>query len=370
MRAPLPRAVHPGAWWLWAIGLAVAASTTTNPLLLLLVAVVLWLVVESRRGQGPWARAFRLYAWLGLAIITLRLVLHVLVGLKWGDHVLLDLPTVGLPSWAAGIDLLGPVRLEGLLAAACEGARLATMILCVGAANALADPKRLLTALPGALHEIGAAAVVAVTVAPQLAESVQRVVRARALRGDGARGLRAFRRVAMPVLQDTLDRSLALASAMDSRGYGRRADTPAWHGRLAGGLTLVSLVAVSIGLYGLLDGTAPAWMGLPALVAGLVAGAAGLRAGGSAVRRTVYRPDPWRAAEWLTVACGVAAAAALLLAARTEPGDLTMPLQPLGPPGLPLLAAAGILVAALPAAITPSPPVYRRTAPSRARVGA
>ena len=33
----LPRALHPGAWWLWAVGLAAAASRTTNPLLLALV---------------------------------------------------------------------------------------------------------------------------------------------------------------------------------------------------------------------------------------------------------------------------------------------------------------------------------------------
>ena len=32
--ARLPRALHPGAWWLWALGLATAASRTTNPLLL------------------------------------------------------------------------------------------------------------------------------------------------------------------------------------------------------------------------------------------------------------------------------------------------------------------------------------------------
>ncbi|MDP9443673.1 MAG: ECF transporter S component [Actinomycetota bacterium] len=32
-----PRTLHPGAWWLWALGLAAAASRTTNPAILLLV---------------------------------------------------------------------------------------------------------------------------------------------------------------------------------------------------------------------------------------------------------------------------------------------------------------------------------------------
>ena len=34
-RIGFPRNLHPGAWWLWAIGLAAAASRTQNPLPLL-----------------------------------------------------------------------------------------------------------------------------------------------------------------------------------------------------------------------------------------------------------------------------------------------------------------------------------------------
>ncbi|QFQ29850.2 energy-coupling factor transporter transmembrane protein EcfT [Janibacter melonis] len=366
MTPPLPRAVHPGAWWLWAIALAVGVSATTNPLLLLLAISVVTFVVVSRRPSTPWARAFRLYVWLGVLVVVLRLVLHVLLGLKWGETVLLELPSATLPSWAAGIDLLGTVRLEGLLAAGLEGLRLATMILCVGAANALANPKRLLAALPGALHEIGAAVVVAITVAPQLAESVQRVLRARRLRGDAGRGLRAFRRVAMPVLQDTLDRSLMLASAMDSRGYGRRGDVPLRRRRLVSGVTLASLLAICLGVYGLLDTRSPAWIGTPMLVGGIGLGALGLRLGSAAVHRTVYRPDPWRGAEWLVLACGVAGAAGVLAAQELDPLGLSLPLQPLGAPALPWTAALGLLLAALPGVLTPLPPVTRASAARRA----
>ena len=44
----LPRELHPGAWWLWALGLAAAASRTTNPLLLVLVLVVVVVVTVAR----------------------------------------------------------------------------------------------------------------------------------------------------------------------------------------------------------------------------------------------------------------------------------------------------------------------------------
>ena len=226
MSTTLPRAVHPAAWWGWAVGMAVAVSTTNNPLLLLLALAVVALVVANRRGTSPWARAFRLYLWLGLFIVVVRVVLHVLVGLKFGEIVLFHLPEVTLPSWAAGIQLGGTVYLEGVIGAAVLGLRLAVIIACIGAANALANPKRLLRSLPSALHEIGSAVVVSVSVAPQLAESVQRVRRARQLRGDTTRGLRSVPSVALPVLEDTLERSLLLAAAMDSRGYGRAGAAP------------------------------------------------------------------------------------------------------------------------------------------------
>ncbi|MGB7817196.1 MAG: energy-coupling factor transporter transmembrane component T, partial [Ornithinibacter sp.] len=345
MTHSLPRTVHPGAWWGWAISMAVAVSMTTNPFLLLLALAVTALVVARRRGSSPWARAFRLYLWLGLAIIVVRVVLHVVVGLKFGTIVVLPLPEVTLPSWAAGIQLGGTVYLEGLLGAAVLGMRLAVMIACIGAANALANPKRLLRALPGALHEIGSAVVVSVSVAPQLAESVLRVRRARFLRGDTSRGLRAVPAIALPVLEDTLERSLLLAAAMDSRGYGRAPAVSPVQRLLTGAATLGGLLACAIGVYGVLDATTPALMGTPTLVLGLALSGLGLWLGGRHVPRSTYRPDPWRGAEWLTVACGVIAAAALVVTARTQPDALAMPLTPLAVPALPLLAVAGLLVA-------------------------
>ena len=356
---PLARHLHPVAWWVWAIGLAVACSRTTNPILLLLAVAVASLVVAAKRGSSPWARAFRLYLVLGAVIIVLRVLLHVVVGYKLGSTLVYTLPSVELP----GITLLGPLYVEGLLAAAVEGLRLASLIACIGAANALANPKRLLRALPSALHEIGTAVVISVTVAPQLAESVQRVRRARVLRGEGGAGLRSVGRVALPVLQDTLDRSLALASAMDSRGYGRRTEQSSGGRRLTAALTLTGLLGAGIGMYGLLDGTAPSVIGLPMLLLGLALSAIGMRVGGRSVQRTVYRPDPWTLPEWLVAASGVAAAALVLVQSHRDPGALVLPVQPLGPPALPLLAVLGILLAALPAFVAPDPPVVRRGAP-------
>ena len=103
-------------------------------------------------------------------------------------HVLFTLPHVPLPSWAAGVQLGGPVTVEGTLSALYDGLRLGILLCCVGAANALANPKRALRVLPGALYELGVAVVVSLSVAPQLVESVQRVRRARKLRGGATGG--------------------------------------------------------------------------------------------------------------------------------------------------------------------------------------
>ncbi|WP_216311821.1 CbiQ family ECF transporter T component, partial [Streptomyces nanshensis] len=279
--------------------MATAASRTTNPLLLLLTVAVCGYVVTRRRGDAPWALAFRMYLVLGAFIVVMRVVFRLVFGGGQGETVLFTLPEIPLPQWAAGIRLFGPVAAEQLLSGLYDGLRLATMLVCVGAANALANPKRMLKALPGALYEIGTSVVVALSVAPQLVESVQRVRRARRLRGGAQRGMRALRGILVPVLEDALARSLALAAAMASHGYGRTGRTAPAARLVTGFLVLTGLLGVCAGLYGVMDSSVPAYLGAPALLAGLALAVAGLLLGGRRVRRSRYRPDRWRAAELL-----------------------------------------------------------------------
>ena len=357
MSATLPRAVHPAAWWGWAVGMAVAVSTTNNPVLLLLALAVVALVVAARRGTSPWARAFRLYLWLGLAIVVVRIVLHVLVGLKFGTIVVLRLPEVTLPSWAAGIQLGGTVYLEGLLGAVLAGLRLAVMIACIGAANALANPKRLLRALPGgaARDRVGGRRV-GVRRPPARRERPAGAPGAAAARrhhprhpgraGGGDAGARGHPRAVAPARGRD---GLARVRPRRRRPRGRTAWSPARS-------RSPDSSRRAVGMYGVLDTTTPAAMGAPTLLLGLVLSGLGLWLGGRHVQRSTYRPDPWRGAEWLTLGCGVVAAAVLVTISRTSPEELAMPLTPLAFPPLPLAAVAGLLVGALPAYLTPPPP--------------
>ncbi|MEX1178131.1 MAG: energy-coupling factor transporter transmembrane component T [Nitriliruptor sp.] len=363
MTAAIPRQLHPGAWWLWALGCAAAASRTTNLLLLLLLVAVLGYVVTARRTEAPWARAFGVFLRIAVAVLLFRTVFQVLLAPSQPGRLLFTLPVVPLPEWAAGMTLGGPVTAEAVLAASTDGFRLATLLLCIGAANALANPKRLLAIMPAALHEVGVAVVVAISFTPQLVGSVQRIRAARRLRGRPHRGPRSIVQVALPVLEDALERSLALAAAMDSRGYGRRAAVPERIRRTTGALLLAGLLGASFGVYGLLDATSSLPVALGTLAAGLATCVAGMHLAGRRTIRTRYRPDPWLGAEWLTAGSGLGAAALVIVAGVVEPTAITPPPSSLVPP-FPPIGAAGIVLALLPAFATP-PPALHGTRPAR-----
>ncbi|HEX8004437.1 MAG TPA: energy-coupling factor transporter transmembrane component T [Mycobacteriales bacterium] len=346
----MPRHLHPGAWWLWAVGLGVAATRTTNPVLLLLVAGVAGYVVAARRSDAPWARAYGAFLKLGLFVLAIRMVIQVVFGQPLPGHVLFTLPSVPAPRWLAGIRLGGPVTAEAVVAQVYDGLRLGVLLACIGAANALASPYRLLRALPGALYEAGVAVTVALSFAPQALVSAQAVREARRLRGRAVRGPAGLKGVVVPVLEGALARSVSLAASMDARGYGRRTAGPT---RLAAAAMFGGLLAVSVGTYGL-DATAPAALGFPAMALGALLLAGSLALGSRRSGRTRYRPDVWRRHEWAVAAAGLVTPFALYLA---DGATLHPSTNPLGWPAVDPLALVGILVAVAPAFVAPRPPV-------------
>ncbi len=354
-----PRDLHPGAWWLWAMGLAAAATATTNPLLLLMIVGIASLTVSLRRSDHPWSRSFRLYLVFGAVIVVVRVVLRVLLGGGHEGVVLLDLPEVPLPDWVAGIRLLGPVTLESVLAGLYDGLRLATIVICVGAANALANPKRLLKSMPPALYEVGSAVVVAVALLPQLADSLRRVRAARQLRGVPGGRTSRLRGIVVPVMEDALERSMALAAGMDARGYGRAGNLTRSRRRVTGALILAGLCGLCIGTYALLDQTTPRWLVLVGLGGGLVLAAGGFWSAGQRVQRTRYRPDRWRAAEIGVVLSGLAVAAGFLGPLRGDP--VLYPALD-APPTVTTEALLVVLLGVLAAFVSP-PPVLTQVGP-------
>ncbi|MFE9423570.1 CbiQ family ECF transporter T component [Kitasatospora sp. NPDC006697] len=363
-RAP---ALHPVAWWLWALGLAAAASRTTNPLVLLLVMATAGYVVAARRGEAPWARSYAGFFRIALAVLGLRLVFTVLLGSPVaGTHTVLTLPQLPLPSWAQGVRVGGRTTLEGLLFTLYDSLRLAAVLVCVGAANALASPARLLRLLPGALYEVGVAVVVALSFAPNLLADVRRLRAARRLRGRPDRGVRSVLSVGLPVLESALERSIALAASMDSRGFGRTRPVSRTVARATAALTLLGLLGLCAAVFGLLGPDGGAWA-LPLLPIGLALTAGGLALGGRRTVRTRYRPDPWTWREWLVTASGLAAGIAVTVLAARTPGPYAPAVVPPTAPELPLAAAAAVLLALLPAVVAPAPRPFTARATRAAR---
>lgn len=349
-RMRFARELHPVAWWTWAGGIAAAASMTTNPWLLLLLVAVTWLVVLGCRGDGTWARSFKLYLWLALITVVLRVFFRILLGGTDQGRVIARLPSVELPEFAAGIQLLGPVTVEQLLAGLYDGLQLACILLAFGAANALANPKRLLKTLPPALYEIGSALVVAISVLPQLVDSARRVKHAQELRGGHTGRVKGLRRLLVPVLEDAFDRSLGLAAGMDARGYGRSGDADPRARRVTGAWMVAALLGTCVGVYGFLDGTAPTWLGVPMLLLGATCAVVGLVSAGRRVRRTRYRADRWQPPEVVVALSGVAAAAGLWWVGRSamlvaHPGVVDTPTVTLAALIAPLVALVPLVAA-------------------------
>lgn len=350
----IPRAIHPGAWWLWALGLAVAAMRTTNPLILILLITASSLVVAVRKPVTPWGRSFGFFVRLAIFILAIRMLLQVFIGPAFGTTILITLPQIPLPEWFAGVRFGGPIMWESILMGFYDGLRLATLVIIFGAANSLASPTRMLKSIPAALYEFGVSVVIAVSFTPQLVSDVQRVQQARRLRGRPSSGIRGIASAAIPVFEGALDRSIALAAAMDARGYGRRTKNP--HQQFASILLVLALIALVIGTYGLIASQTSAYIGVPLLVFGIISGGLGLYLSGKNSVRTRYRPDPWRTPEWLIAISGVLAA--LIFSAADWTSALALHPSTIPPqwPAVPWFGWLVFALALIPVISAPPPP--------------
>jgi energy-coupling factor transport system permease protein len=192
--------------------------------------------------------------------------------------------------------------------------------------------------------------VISISVMPQLAESVRRVRQARELRGVAGGRVAKLRGILVPVLEDALERSMALAAGMDARGYGRNGAASASQRRLTGTLLLGALVGVGVGCYGVLDQTSPRWMSTPAMILGVVLAAVGFWSAGRRVERSRYRPDTWRPAEVAVALTGVLVAAGAV-AFVTDP--LVRNPDVYKTPEVPLVALLIVLLGLAPAWLAP-----------------
>ncbi len=298
---------HSAVWLLWL--LAGIAAISYNPLLNALVMVQAVLVAVACHTDSPVGHAFGLFLRLGLLLVVIRTVLGGIPvgGISYGGTLLFTLPQLKLPVWLGGLHLGGQVTLEMVLGGLMGGLRLWTLILVFGAFNAVADHYGLLRRTPRMLFHAGLAATIALTFVPQVILQLQAIRDAQRLRGHQFRSWRDGLPLIVPLLAGGLERSIQLAEAMDSRGYGRTGRHRPSHwleALLIGGLTILAL-----GLYMSLTADRRGWL---AVIGGGLLAAGALHWLGAGTPRSRYIRERWQRRDTI-----VALASLLLLCGMT-----------------------------------------------------
>jgi energy-coupling factor transport system permease protein len=243
------KSLHPLTWWIWSLLIISAVIGADSGWLagsaMAAAAILVWRFAAA----APWAKSFWFSLKIGVFILIIRTIVGVLIGVPIPGTKLATLPIVPLPHWLAGIRIGGVITQERLLSSIHEGLIIVAVISLFGAAVSLTSPHKLLRVTPVAIYEFGVATVIATSALPNLVQSVSRIRRARALRGDEKP---SWRSIALPLLEDSLSRSLELAAAMDARGFGvsrkrSRYRPMTWHGvDSAIVLTSAALLAVTL----------------------------------------------------------------------------------------------------------------------------
>ncbi len=292
------------------LAFAISASLTVNPLTLFGLGALSMLFVLAFRDQSPWSRSVVFYIRLAGIVIAIRLLFRIIFNLESDPaNPLLVLPEVNLGLGdLVTMHLFGSISAESLQAALTDGLRLAAIILAIGMANSLANPMKLLKSTPGALYEIATAISIAINLAPQLISSLNRVRRARGLRGQ-SKGIKALPGLVIPVLEDTIDQSMTLAASMSARGFGRKGTQSKARLTLTRFTGLAGLVLIAVGAFLLILSPSNQVLDLSITVAGLLSTVIYIKMSALGSLRTRYLVQKFRTGDY-----AIYVIAALLLA--------------------------------------------------------
>ena len=182
--------------------------------------------------------ALRAALLLAAGFVALRVVYRVVFGGgNGGGALLLDLPRVRLSGPFEHITLFGQVTTGGIANAAQSALPFAALVLALGLVSVAFDLRALLTrgAVRGPVRTVSRALVVAWATFPALLGSVRRVRVARELRGE-----RGVASLLVPVLEQTVERAIALGASMEVRGFAaaRRVEPTCEHPATLSGVSL------------------------------------------------------------------------------------------------------------------------------------
>ena len=217
----MKRRWHPALWWFWAALVVAFIFLTKNrgnsqALALQFTAVVVSLFIAYLKVIPARRRIVRITIYIALSALIFRMAMSIIVGVPMPGRTLFTLPQLQLPRIFVGITIGGPVTSDRLFYSFREVLLFISLIIVIGVANALSSPHRMLRVLPARFYSFGLAITIANTFLPMTANSAKRVALAMRMRGQP----NSTRRLAIPVLEEALERSVDLAASLESRGYG------------------------------------------------------------------------------------------------------------------------------------------------------
>ena len=284
----------PISWWLLALAMAMFAGVSQNAGSQILVVILALGTIFLFREDAPWSRSVKFYLFLASFVVVARVLFRIIFNIQNPDEpTALFLPGFSVNiGFGPAVQLFGEVSYQALADGATDGLRLAAIILSVAMASSLANPRTLLKSTPSVLYEIASAVSVAINLAPQMILSLQRVRKARSLRGR-SKGLGSLAGTVIPVLEDAIESSLSLAASMDARGFGRKGNLSAsqvWIARLS---SLGAVALLSIGSFLVLVGESQLTGGL-VIALGLISSVVTVRIYSKSQIRTRFDRDKFR----------------------------------------------------------------------------
>lgn len=240
-------AVHPVTWWsiaLIQISIAIISQTVT-PLLIMGITSLICVILLDRN----WVKSIKFYAALATVVFATRLLFRVLFNFASANQdIAFQFPMLEINVGLGPVHILGPLSFAALNAAIIDGLKLAVIVFSIGVASALARPDQLLKYTPAAVYEIATAVSIAINLAPQLNQSIQRVKKSAALRGR-SHSLGLTRSVIIPVLEDAIENSMHLAASMSARGFGRTSEKTISTGKWLRALSIAALIVSVIATF-------------------------------------------------------------------------------------------------------------------------
>ncbi|NIM95218.1 MAG: hypothetical protein GTO18_16090 [Anaerolineales bacterium] len=324
------RKLHPVTWMIWVASASIVTLLTRNPFYLLILTLIAIAVRWAATREPPKSWVLKLYMSMLIFPAMLNLVFS-----RAGETILLELeiPIIG-----------GPYTLEALLFGTSAGVQIATLLLIMVIFNDLISAQDLLRRTPSGLYQVGVAASISLTFAPQARGAFSSLREAQQIRGYQPKGLRDLPKVVTPLVILSLERAFGIAESLATRDW-IHPGLGGWRRRLAGVGWLG--LAASLCLWVVFSSNP-----LPAIVlllVSLVALWVGHRTG---LKRFQYRPDIWRVRDSIVVGVSIGAMLVILVISIGAPGLLTYyPYPELSVPGFEVVIALAITLLSIPALV-------------------